>query len=42
MSLPGFPTLPSHQEGRAGYVVLWLLEVSTPILVLIFLLRHYT
>ena len=27
--------------GKAGYIVLWLLEVSIPILVLIFLLRHY-
>jgi len=27
--------------GKAGYIMLWLLEVSIPILVLIFLLRHY-
>ena len=27
--------------GKARYILLWLLEVSIPILVLIFLLRHY-
>ncbi len=42
MSLPRFPSLRPHQEGKAGYILLWLLEVSIPILVLIFLLRNYT
>ena len=42
MSMPRFPSLRSHQEGKAGCILLWLLEVSIPILVLIFLLRNYT
>ena len=41
MSLPRFPSLRPHQEGKAGYILLWLLEVSIPILVLIFLLRKH-
>lgn len=32
-------TPPSLQEGKAGYVLLWLLGVPIPILALIFLLR---
>jgi hypothetical protein len=39
MSLPTFRSLPSQQEGRAGYILLWLLGVPVPILFLIFLLR---
>ena len=39
MSLPKFSTLPSAQQGRVGYVLLWLLGVPIPILLLIYLLR---
>jgi hypothetical protein len=39
MSLPKFPSLPSQQEGKAGYILMWLLGVPIPILLLIFLLR---
>jgi len=36
-----FPPLhaPAVQEGKAGYILLWLLGVPIPILFLIFLLR---
>ena len=37
-----FPTMPSAQEGKAGYILMWLLGVPIPILLLIFLLRGYT
>ena len=30
---------PAAQEGKAGYILLWLLGVPIPILLLIFLLR---
>lgn len=30
---------PSMQEGKAGYILLWLLGVPIPLLFLIFLLR---
>ena len=39
MKLPQFPSLPSQQEGKAGYILLWLLGVPIPILFLIYLLR---
>ncbi len=39
MSLPTFRSLPSDQEGRVGYILLWLLGVPIPILFLIYLLR---
>lgn len=32
-------TAPGGQEGKAGYILLWLLGVPIPILFLIFLLR---
>jgi hypothetical protein len=32
-------SLPSGQEGRVGYILLWLLGVPIPILFLIYLLR---
>jgi len=35
-------TLPSAQQGKAGYILLWLLGVPIPILFLIFLLRGCT
>ena len=39
MNLPSFPTLPSRQEGKVGYILLWVLGVPIPILFLIYLLR---
>ena len=39
MSLPKFSSLPSAQQGRVGYILLWLLGVPIPILFLIYLLR---
>jgi hypothetical protein len=42
MKLPKFPSLPSQQEGKAGYILLWLLGVRIPILFLIYLLRGCT
>jgi hypothetical protein len=39
--MKNFPrfTPPALQEGKAGYILLWLLGVPIPILFLIFLLR---
>jgi hypothetical protein len=34
--------LPAHQQGRVGYILLWLLGVPIPILFLIYLLRGCT
>ena len=42
MSLPKFANLPSAQQGRVGYILLWLLGVPIPILLLIYLLRGCT
>ena len=42
MSLPYFRSLPVDQEGRVGYILLWLLGVPLPILFLIYLLRGCT
>ena len=39
MNLSRFHSLPSGQEGRVGYMLLWLLGVPIPLLFLIFLLR---
>lgn len=39
MRLPLLQSLPTKQEGKAGYGLLWLLGVPIPILLLIFLLR---
>ena len=36
--IPSFPA-PGAQQGKAGYILLWLLGVPIPILFLIFLLR---
>jgi hypothetical protein len=36
-----FPTL-RQQEGKAGYILLWLLGVPLPILLVIYLLRGCT
>jgi hypothetical protein len=37
-----FPSLPGDQQGRVGYILLWLLGVPIPILFLIYLLRGCT
>ena len=37
-----FPTLPRDQQGRVGYILLWLLGVPIPVLFLIYLLRGCT
>ena len=37
-----FPALPSAQEGKAGYILMWLLGVPIPVLLLFFLLRGCT
>lgn len=42
MKLPDFKSLPSDQQGRVGYILLWLLGVPIPILFLIYLLRGCT
>jgi hypothetical protein len=42
MSLRNFPTLPSAQQGKVGYILLWLIGVPIPVLFLIFLLRGCT
>ena len=39
MNLPDFRSLPSMQEGKVGYILLWVLGVPIPILFLIYLLR---
>lgn len=42
MNLPDFRGLPTGQEGKVGYILLWLLGVPIPILFLIYLLRGCT
>ena len=42
MKLSRFPQLPASQQGKAGYILLWLLGVPIPILFLIYLLRGCT
>jgi hypothetical protein len=42
MKLRSFPSLPADQQGRVGYILLWLLGVPIPILFLIYLLRGCT
>jgi hypothetical protein len=39
MSLPSFRSPPSDQQGRVGYILLWLLGVPIPLLLLVYLLR---
>jgi len=39
MKLRDFRNLPSAQEGKVGYILLWALGVPIPILFLIYLLR---
>jgi hypothetical protein len=42
MRLPDSRNLPAAQEGRVGYILLWLLGVPIPVLFLIYLLRGCT
>ena len=35
MKLPEFRSLPSDQQGRVGYILLWLLGVPVSLLVLL-------
>jgi hypothetical protein len=42
MKMQDFPAMPSAQEGKAGYILLWLLGVPIPVLFLFFLLRGCT
>ena len=39
MNVPQLRSLPAGQQGRVGYILLWLLGVPLPILFLIYLLR---
>ena len=39
MKLPDFRNLPSMQEGKVGYILLWAMGVPATLLFLIFLLR---
>ncbi len=42
MRLPDQRNLPASQEGRVGYILLWLIGVPIPVLFLIYLLRGCT
>ena len=42
MNLPNFKSLPSDQEGRVGFILLWLMGVPIPVLFLFYLLRGCT
>ena len=42
MSLPTFTSAPSNQQGRVGFILLWLIGVPIPILFLLYLLRGCT
>jgi hypothetical protein len=42
MKLPEFKSLPADQQGRVGYILLWLIGVPIPVLFLIYLLRGCT
>ena len=39
MDFANLRSLPGRQEGKVGYILLWLLGVPIPILFLIYLLR---
>jgi hypothetical protein len=41
-TMRNFPSLPRDQQGRVGYILLWLLGVPIPVLFLIYLLRGCT
>jgi hypothetical protein len=42
MNLPTFRSMPAQQQGKIGYILLWLLGVPIPVLFLFFLLRGCT
>ena len=42
MHLPDFTNLRASQQGRIGYILLWLLGVPIPVLFLFYLLRGCT
>jgi hypothetical protein len=42
MKLPELKSLPADQQGRIGYILLWLIGVPIPVLFLIYLLRGCT
>ena len=42
MQLPDFGRLRASQEGRVGYILLWLIGVPIPVLFLVYLLRGCT
>ena len=42
MSERNVPAHPSAQQGKIGYILLWLVGVPIPVLFLIFLLRGCT
>jgi hypothetical protein len=39
MRKPPSDTAPASQQGKIGYILLWLLGVPLPILLLVYLLR---
>jgi len=41
-NMRNFPSLARDQQGRVGYILLWLLGVPIPVLFLIYLLRGCT
>jgi hypothetical protein len=41
-TMRNLPSLPGDQQGRVGYILLWLLGVPIPVLFLIYLLRGCT
>lgn len=42
MKLPEFKAVRQNQEGKVGFILLWLLGIPLPILLLIYLLRGCT
>ena len=42
MKPPQIANLPAAQQGKVGYILLWLLGVPIPILFVIYLLRGCT
>ena len=42
MQMPDLAKLRASQEGRIGYILLWLIGVPIPVLFLVYLLRGCT
>ncbi len=42
MFIPATPRTPRKQEGKVGWLLLWLVGVPVPILLILFLLRGCT